>query len=369
MVLFVLGAGATRGASFVEEKNADGTPKRFCRPPLNGDFFTQLQRIRSEKHDQLVSQVIADVVELFGVNFRGDMETVFTTLEHTIRMVGATRENRRFSQEELRKKRNRLLQAIAAVLEESICDGANAAPCRFHDTLVSNMANHDAVITFNYDCTMDYALKTCGMGKWEPHYGYCLPIGQGQRTIPGEDGWRPVGQERLAKANTIRLLKLHGSLNFDVTEKYKRDGTIRERSVKLKTRPYTNQGRPLRFTIIPPESAKAYDLGIFQSLWRQAGREIHRAKSIVVVGYSFPPTDLHSSALFRVNVPNNLRSIAVVNRDPDARRRAREILRAGISPHTRVFSFETLEEFAPIPRSVWRRSDTSEEARAEQSTN
>jgi hypothetical protein len=349
MTLYVLGAGATRGASFVSPS------KKICLPPLNGDFFTQLQRIASDKHEGLVTAVIADVVELFGANFKGDMELVFTTLEHTLRMVGATKGNKRFDPKALKEKRDRLLQAIAAVLEESLCEGNRAVPCEHHHKLVEGMVASDAIISFNYDCTIDYALRDKGTGRWEPHYGYFLPIGKGMKKIAGEDAWRPKGQAHLKLRDSIRLLKLHGSLNFNVSEKYSLAGKLERRSVTLKARPYTKQNGPLRFSIIPPESAKAYDRGIFQGLWRRASHEIHQASTIVVIGYSFPLTDLHSSALFRVNNPKAIRNLVIVNRDPEARRRTREILRAGINPQTRVHSFDTLQEFIQCPRGVWDR--------------
>jgi hypothetical protein len=77
MALFVLGAGATRGASFVDPV------KNPCLPPLDADFYAQLQRIRNPKHEETIKSVIEDTVELFGINFQVTMETVFTTLEHT----------------------------------------------------------------------------------------------------------------------------------------------------------------------------------------------------------------------------------------------------------------------------------------------
>ena len=68
MALFVLGAGATRGASFVDPV------KNPCLPPLDADFYAQLQRIRNPKHKPTVQQVIQDTVDLFGVNFRVSMD-------------------------------------------------------------------------------------------------------------------------------------------------------------------------------------------------------------------------------------------------------------------------------------------------------
>ena len=108
MALFVLGAGATRGASFV--KPADNP----CLPPLDLDFYAQLQRIKNVKHQKTVRDVIKDTVELFGVNFQVTMETVFTTLEHTARMIETTGENRDFKRSDLDAKKERLMQAIAA---------------------------------------------------------------------------------------------------------------------------------------------------------------------------------------------------------------------------------------------------------------
>lgn len=72
--LIVLGAGATRGADF-------GTAAVSCEPPLNRDFFTQLQRTTDVKYRKLVREVVADIVTLFGSNFDLTLEDYFTQLE------------------------------------------------------------------------------------------------------------------------------------------------------------------------------------------------------------------------------------------------------------------------------------------------
>ena len=69
MALFLFGAGATRGASFV---NPADNP---CLPPLDFDFYAQLQRIANLKHKQTVRDVIKDTVDLFGINFQVTMES------------------------------------------------------------------------------------------------------------------------------------------------------------------------------------------------------------------------------------------------------------------------------------------------------
>ena len=101
MALFILGAGATRACDFI---NPSIDP---CLPPLDGDFFTQLQRVRNPKHNSLVKAVMNDVVQLFGQNFNVTLETVFGILEHTIRMLRVTGENRDFKKQEISNYKRR----------------------------------------------------------------------------------------------------------------------------------------------------------------------------------------------------------------------------------------------------------------------
>jgi hypothetical protein len=44
----------------------------------------------------------------------------------------------------------------------------------------------------------------------------------------------------------------------------------------------------------------------------------------------------------------------IVNPDREARQRIRSVLQRGLSPHTRVMSFDYLEEFVAADRRVWR---------------
>jgi hypothetical protein len=340
MAVFVLGAGATRGASFV-----DGN-ENPCLPPLDTDFYSQLQRIRSSKHQGIIKEVIQDTVDLFGVNFNVTMETVFTTLEHIFRMVQTTGESRDFKRDEIHTKQARLMQAIAATLEEALCpEGYEGTKCAHHAKLVDSLKTKDEIISFNYDCLIDETLKRSKAQIWNARYGYGFNLGRGGANLSGDDYWMP--KSPATKLNTVKLYKLHGSLHFN---QEKRD----QQKVKLKRRPYTTQYGKLRFTIIPPESNKRYEEGIFQGLWYQAGQALHRAATLVVIGYSFPIFDLHANALFRVSAKKQaLRSLVIVNPDREARRRARDVLRRGLNNKTRVLVFDKFEEFVAVDRSLW----------------
>jgi hypothetical protein len=103
----------------------------------------------------------------------------------------------------------------------------------------------------------------------------------------------------------------------------------------------------LRFTIIPPESNKRCYEGVFKRIWNHASQTLHRTKKLVVIGYSFPPTDSHANALFRVSIKREgLETLVIVNPDRAARYRTREVLNRGLSPKTRVIVFDELSEFA-----------------------
>jgi hypothetical protein len=69
MSLFIFGAGASRGCSFVDPASHPSLA------PLDGDFFTHLPRLQNPKHQFLITEVIQDVGELFGPDFTITMET------------------------------------------------------------------------------------------------------------------------------------------------------------------------------------------------------------------------------------------------------------------------------------------------------
>ena len=73
--VIVLGAGASRAAAAANDMSFP------CQPPLNADFFTQLQRIVDPKHKKVIEKCLSDVVEIFGSNFKLTLEDYFTQLE------------------------------------------------------------------------------------------------------------------------------------------------------------------------------------------------------------------------------------------------------------------------------------------------
>lgn len=307
--LVVIGAGASRGAS-----TSQG---RTCQPPLNADFFTQLQRITTTKHRTVIEGVIADAVGLFGANFTLTMEEYFTQLEAMARMSRFAPAGSTSSSDETSDRRDRLMQALAAVLEESTDVTKKAAQvCTRHEALVGWLEPRDTVVSFNYDCVMDHALRRSASGKWAAAIGYGFPRSS---TVTGSEHWDAADAPSELK-NTIELLKLHGSLNWQLPRESGGE-------VKLKQRLYQQNGTP-RFSIIPPEWVKSVDTDpVFRVLWSRAGRAIRGAETIALVGFSFTPTDLHVEALFRLALSQDprLRTLVIANPTRNDRRRIRDV--------------------------------------------
>jgi hypothetical protein len=310
---------------------------------LNADFFTQVQRITTPKHLKNVRQVMKDVVELFGPNFSLTMEEYFTQLESFATMSAlAPAGDRALSPAEIRGKRDRLMSVLAAVLEESTDVSKKGSPvCAHHAALVAALEPRDTIISFNYDCVVDHALRRTAAERWSARYGYSLPK---PSRVLGSEYWDaedpPVGSN-----NTINLLKLHGSLNWQLPP----GDEALTGEVRLKQRLYLQRGTP-RFTIIPPEFVKRIgDDENFAALWRNAERAIRHAQVIALVGFSFTPTDLHVDSLFRIAQAggnNRLRSLVIANPSQNDRRRIRSVFARSLSKGCVVRQYSTLGELA-----------------------
>ncbi len=337
----ILGAGATRGAEF-----ASGSDQPLCLPPLNADFFTQLQRITASRHQSAIDGVLKDLLDVYGPDFSLSLEQYFTQLEAMLATTaGGTSPTGKFGPARLGSMRQRLLVALSAVLEES-ADVAKANsrarrhPCSYHAALVSSLSPKDTVISFNYDCVVDHALRTSGGGKWSARYGYGFPSpARVEGTSPWDADEAPTQQNK-----SINLLKLHGSLNwFPFPED---DGGI----IKLRERPYKQKGDKL-YEIVPPEYVKSVgSRAIYPDLWSRARLALRRAKRLVFIGFSFTPTDLHVEALFRLALadqPSATEVIILVNPSADHRQRIRTITSPALARGARVVQFDYLAEAAP----------------------
>jgi len=327
----ILGAGATRGASFVKKLSGS-------LPPLDADFFTQLQRLSASKPPRLVEDAIEDVASIFGRDHNLTLEQYLTHIEQLANVFDDYRLVGRPPRNPYRRMRGNLIQALAAVLDESI---GHSPECAYHEHLVKSLTTRDTIISFNYDWVIDHALRVYGQRKWNPVYGYGVPVYRDA----GARFWatQRAGVGPLFPPGTIELLKMHGSMNwFSVPTEM---AHIR---VRLRQRWWHQQGN-LRFEIAPPEWNKPIRAGVYREVWRRARNALRRSRALVFIGYSLPETDLPARALLLVDAVQEryvpLRWLIVVNPDPIAKARIRRTLTPRMTNRTRTLAFDYFEDF------------------------
>lgn len=329
----VLGAGATRGASFVPELEG-------VLPPLDTDFFTQAQRLSRKKPSNLIKDVLSHTVNLFGENFQLTMEGFLTHIEHLDHVHEDYKLQGRPGKNDYRTMRSSFLQLFAAVLDEAI---GRKRECRYHAVLVKALSTKDTILSFNYDWLIDSTLRKLARGKWNPVNGYGVRVyrRRGCKYWACKDN---SGNPEYAP-RSITLLKMHGSMNW-----FPVPADMRPIRLRLRER-WWHQNGELRFEIAPPEWNKPIRSGIYQEVWRGARRALRKAKTLVFIGYSLPETDLPARALFMVDagvkrIAPLLSLLVIVNPDHGARVRIRRVLAGRIGPKTRIITFDTLAEFS-----------------------
>lgn len=241
----------------------------------------------------------------------------------------------------------RLKKAIALQLgsclwqPEALPGNLSHYQCEHHHWLVDQLEVGDTIISFNYDCLIDFSLKSRGgQAKWNPSNGYGVPA----TAAEGATFWW-TGDAPFESAKSIRCLKLHGSLNWDTDSS--------KRTLKLLAYPYETSGTQ---RIIPPIWDKRTKDWPFNAVWDLARDAISDAMAIVFIGYSMPATDVSSQVLFRAGRQGKplLQSVCVVNPDVGAAERVANVLREAISIRTATPRFNSWDELREAPSAVWK---------------
>ena len=314
--LVILGAGATRGASFVESD-------AHVAPPLDLDFFQVLQMSATGRTTE-GRQLIDHVRTVYGSALGVGLETVLNNLD------AARVFHRTFK---IAKGRHleepiRLLDAMREVLP-SLLGETITGPCTHHQALSEQIRTTDAVISLNYDCVIDRALADHAGFRFDPERG-----GYGVASDPtGVAKWRNTGRGKRPQGS-ILLLKLHGSLNW-------RAPSI---PLRLRSEPYMTVANGV---IAPPLTNKPVEAEPFVSIWREARRAIGRMRRLIIIGYSMPDADGLVRTLFATDLSPFLEDIILV--DPSVAVREKHIgLFTRIAPQARVYPFSSWVQFERV---------------------
>lgn len=159
------------------------------------------------------------------------------------------------------------------------------------DSINSNSSVEDIVITFNYDLILEKALRTFGINP-----DYCI------RNAKYAASMKPT-------ANTIKLIKLHGSINWALSDTGKTNIQIVNKPMEL------IEDEDKYPVLLPPTWNKGSFINTLSSLWTQAIEAIKKATRVIVIGYSMPTTDLYFKYFISAGLRQNhsLRSFVIIN--------------------------------------------------------
>lgn len=275
----IFGAGATRGG--LEGK--EDPP-----PPVDTDFFDIANQLRGHGTPILARRVLKTAWDLYGRINGVSLEKYYRDIE-TRAMIGKFAKTAN-QPKDWNKRRGDLEELIRRVYIHTTCDTdkrpAEPLKSEIHRKILGCLKKGDTIITFNYDLLIEESFKTGRV--WTPVDGYGDNV-QG-KTHDWCRIWLNARESQHPLESKIRLLKLHGSLNWIL---------YKNKTIRLKPRPYVVRAKRVeKISVLPPGWNKRIDRNPYKLFWREARLRLEKCKTLIILGYSLPETDLLAQALF-----------------------------------------------------------------------
>lgn len=364
MKVFLMGAGASK--SYTQSPTS-------VKMPIAIDFFKTYNELKISENPWIrVGDIVNYVSEKYQIDptdfntFKMDIEKIHSEVEEDLKYAIEKGEDLNIFM--FHRAYMQLVFLFSSVINE-IQNGSVSIP---HVNLTKIMSNEDNIITYNWDTLMDRALYTTT--DWTPDSGYLV-----KPRMINKDGW---SEPDASQIKSPKIIKLHGSTNWLTSYMIVEDGkfTLTQELdpntfyvYQESKKPYpTYDGRymsgynPFSYgyypvnlpelgkhvpedramlrikmrgpfhaskgtsddsglvsmpLIIPPVKYKSYSMfgSLFQELWKSAEEVLSKAEHIIIIGYSFPITDIQSNSLFinafmkRVSYPR----ITILDPNPD----------------------------------------------------
>jgi hypothetical protein len=358
--VIILGAGSSYGSTI--------DPK----PPIMKDFIKNGKNLQlKEKYDRLWN-----FLERIGYNLKDleqgnpNLEEIYTVL-HVISLALWHKNETEFIEEIGQDfwKVSPVYFLESFIIEVLDISSINALKktCTYHDKLAKYLKNGDCIIDFNYDLIMDSSL--INNTHWSEFDGY------GFNCYDFLEENKIDYDEQKNKKSFIKLLKLHGSINWKISKSHYKlldnkenvfhyksfreklfDKPDQEYQLKIgvnslkKVKDHCHSGylapgtqdfydelatkiekddiwkisgmqKPLMDCfIVPPTLMKFGEDEMPEQLieiWSNANYFLKNAERIICIGYSFPTNDVHFTTLFRLAISNNKkRNLSIEIVDP-----------------------------------------------------
>lgn len=217
--------------------------------------------------------------------------------------------------EKLTDLRDNLIYCICKILDENL-----QSPKGYHKKFVDNLLvmypdlwKKCSFISLNYDILLDNELTKLVDSASNIDLNYGIQF--------RNNDWRNPREQN------VRLLKLHGSLNWlycptcnsiKITPKEKGVMKIYTQSENCES-DFCKGRSKQKPIVVPPTFTKAYGNPFLVSIWLQAEIVLQKATTVCFIGYSMPEADIHIQYLLKKSLfrqDGNKPKIIVVNPDP-----------------------------------------------------
>ncbi len=337
-VVLLFGAGATRG----------GLQNYIVPPPVDSDFFEIAGQIKGHGTPGLARKVLGDVRNLYGRIFGIGLENYYKDIETRAKISSFAKSANK--PKDWKKRQRNLEEFIRRVIIHTTCSTTanHLAPLksRCHTRILRKLKSGDCIVTFNYDLLIEESFETTE--AWTPVGGYGDAV-HGVRTGWCKN-WLEERGRNISTRTKIRLLKLHGSVNWAL---YKTN------EIRLKDRPFVvrTRGQSAVFetvSILPPGLNKRIDKNPYKQLWREARLKLEKCKTIIILGYSLPEADLLAKALFtevvrlRAARKRFVKQLHLADPNDSVKQRFVDLFVPALNAQSKVFRYKNIGEFSAM---------------------
>jgi hypothetical protein len=333
----IFGAGSTRGGL----EKVSNPP-----PPVDIDFFDIANQLRGHGTPQLARNVLKSAWELYGKTSGISLEKYYRDIE-TRAAIGRFAKSAN-QPKDWDKRQRELEELIRRVYIHTTCDTTERPikprESEVHKKILKQLRRGDTVITFNYDLLVEESFDSAKL--WTPIDGYG-DTARG-KTFDWCRRWLEARGFADFTNSKVLLLKLHGSLNWTL---------YNNRTIRLKPRPYvvrTKSQKPAfdKISVLPPGWNKRIHTNPYKSFWREARLRLEKCKTLLILGYSLPETDLLAHALFAEVVrlrkarKKHLRQIHVADPSETVKDKFVNLFTPALGAYGKVFKYQNIQEIA-----------------------
>jgi NAD-dependent SIR2 family protein deacetylase len=270
----------------------------FSKPaggPLLRELLTEDVVAHSEAQSGALAVLASLLQERQSTNTASTIETLFSEVwreAHTGGTIGSRGES--WLAADLLNELTVHLSSVCGRVHARRSSNLWANYLHFFDDLYRNSKSL-AVMTFNYDMLVEQILDDL-----ELRFDYGTSVG-----IRFENSKR---RQRLSRAGPqVSVMKLHGSSNWGVCRGCSESGRAPDlitafegaytRTRRKRCPACESKSKFLDTGIIPPILGKAGEAQREKTVWEAARKTLKRAREIIVIGYSLPPSDTEAKSL------------------------------------------------------------------------